>query len=37
MSEDIDYDNDVLKVKQIWADTKNPNQTGLDPKNLQTI
>lgn len=37
MSEDVDYESDVLKFKQVWGDNKNPNQTGLDPKNLMTI
>jgi hypothetical protein len=37
MSEDFDYESDVLKFKQVWGDNKNPDQTGLDPKNLMTI
>lgn len=37
MSEDVDYEPDVLKFKQVWGDNKNPDQTGIDPKNLQTI
>ena len=37
MAEDLDYDNDVLKFKQVWGDDKNPDQTALDPRNLMTI
>jgi hypothetical protein len=37
MSEDIDYEGDVLKFKQVWDDNKIQDQTQVDPKNLQTI
>ena len=37
MAEDLDYDSDVLKFKQVWGDNKNPDQTAVDPKNLMTI
>jgi hypothetical protein len=37
MSEDVDYDNDVLQLKQVWGDNKNPDRTAVDPKNLMTI
>lgn len=37
MSEDVDYEPEVLKFKQVWGDNKNPDRTGIDPKNLQTI
>jgi hypothetical protein len=37
MSEDVDYESDVLKFKQIWGDNKNPDQTGMEPKNLTGV
>lgn len=37
MSEEVDYEGDVQNLRQVWGDNKNPDQTGLDPQNLQTI
>lgn len=37
MTDEVDYDNDVLRFKQVWADNKNPDQTAIDPNNLMTI
>lgn len=37
MSEELDYEGDVLKFKQVWDDNKIQDQTQVDPRNLQTI
>jgi len=37
MSEDIDYEPDVLQFKKVWADTRIPEDKPVENKNLQTI
>lgn len=38
MSEDVDYEPDVLQFKQVWGgETRLPNDNHAKNKNLQTI